>query len=293
MKIFFIGTVEFSLSALEELLQIGSEIVGVASKKQSKFNTDFADLSKICEINKVPIFFSDDINSSESIAKIRGLNPDVIYCFGWSSLIKEELLNLAPLGVIGFHPAKLPMNRGRHPIIWALVLGLEETASTFFFMDKGADSGPILSQEIIAIDYLDDARTLYDKITNTALVQIKNFTQCLSNNSFAKIEQKHESSNYWRKRGKQDGRIDFRMPAGAIYNLVRALGHPYVGAHVELNGSEIKIWKVEEMKLDIKNLEPGKVLESSEDVFVVKTYDGAIKILKHEFISIPSVGTYL
>jgi len=59
----------------------------------------------------------------------------------------KESLDLPHLGVIDFHPAALPANRGRHPIIWALVLGLQETASTFFFMDEGADSGDIISQE--------------------------------------------------------------------------------------------------------------------------------------------------
>lgn len=62
---------------------------------------------------------------------ISSLNPDIIYCFGWSKLLSPEIFCLAPKGVIGFHPTKLPHNRGRHPIIWSLVLGLEETASTF------------------------------------------------------------------------------------------------------------------------------------------------------------------
>ena len=59
----------------------------------------------------------------------------------------KESLGFVHLEVIGFHLAAMPANRGRHPIIWALVLGLQETASTFFFMDEGADSGDIISQE--------------------------------------------------------------------------------------------------------------------------------------------------
>ena len=293
MKIYFIGTVEFSRSALNKLIGMGAEVVGVATKKQSQFNSDFTDLSEIAERNDIPVCYSDDINDADTIETIRALRPDVIYCFGWSSLIKGELLKLAPMGVVGFHPAKLPFNRGRHPIIWALALGLEETAATFFFMDEGADSGPILSQEVVTIDYSDDARTLYNKITQTALIQIENFTRCLSNNNFNKIEQKHEGANYWRKRSKQDGCIDFRMTSRAIYNLVRALARPYVGAHIDVNGEAIKVWKVEEICFDANNLEPGKVLESSENIFMVKTYDGAIRIVEHEFSSVPSAGMYL
>ena len=89
-------------------------------------------------------------------------------------------MDLPLLGVIGFHPAALPANRGRDPIIWALVLGLQETASTFFFMDEGADSGDIISQEYLIITDSDDAGILYEKITQTALKQLREFVPRLA-----------------------------------------------------------------------------------------------------------------
>lgn len=293
MKIFFIGSVEFSKSALEKLIDMGSEVVGVATKSQSQFNSDFADLSGLAKKNNIPIIYTDDVNDVKSVEYIRACDPDVIYCFGWSSLIKEDLLNLAPFGVIGFHPAKLPSNRGRHPIIWALALGLEETASTFFIMDKKADSGPILSQKNIAISYYDNARSLYNKIIKIALIQIEEFTIALSNNRFEKKDQRQDESNFWRKRKQQDGRIDFRMNSRAIYNLVRALAKPYIGAHVEFDGREIKVWRVEEVVCNAKNIEPGKIIESTGKEFKVKTSDGAINIIEHEFVPTPRVGMYL
>jgi methionyl-tRNA formyltransferase len=67
------------------------------------------------------------------------------------------------MGVAGYHPTKLPMNRGRHPLIWALALRLKNSVSTFFFMNEGADSGDILSQVDFKILYQDDAQSLYDK----------------------------------------------------------------------------------------------------------------------------------
>ena len=79
------------------------------------------------------------------------------------------------MGVLGFHPSELPKNRGRHPLIWALALGLKKSASTFFFMDEGIDSGEILSQKIFDILSNDDAQSLYDKMSNNALQQIEEF----------------------------------------------------------------------------------------------------------------------
>lgn len=293
LKILFIGTVEFSLRTLEKLIFLNSEIVGVCTKKSSAFNSDYVSLMPICELNNIPYLFVDDINSKEAITWIKTLAPDIIFCFGWSSLIKKELLTLAPMGVVGYHPAALPKNRGRHPLIWALALGLKESASTFFFMDEGADNGDILSQKEFSILYEDDAKSIYVKVINIALVQIEEFLPKLIDKSYIRKKQDNNLANVWRKRGKKDGVIDFRMNSNALYNLVRALTKPYVGAHIEYNGKNICVWKVEEIKYDKHNIESGKVIESGNGTIVVKTYDSAIKILEHEFETLPKIGEYL
>jgi methionyl-tRNA formyltransferase len=293
MKIVFIGTVEFSKKALKKLIDLNANIVGVCTKEKSKFNRDFADLTPLCRKNNIPFKFVDDINSVENINWIKNLKPDIIFCFGWSNLIKKELLTLAPMGVVGFHPAALPQNRGRHPLIWALALGLKQSASTFFFMDEGADTGDILSQEYFDILYEDDAKSLYDKVTSIALKQIEDFLPKLQNSSFQRIKQNHNKANTWRKRGKNDGKIDFRMSSRAIYNLVRALTHPYVGAHLVYKGKEIKVYKLREENCNNNNIEPGKVLKVKNNEILVKTYDGAVWIVEHEFNELPEVGEYL
>ncbi len=293
MKILFIGTVEFSYRILEKLIKLNAEIVGVCTKDESNFNNDFTDLIPLCKKNKIPYKFVDDINSKENIEWIKNLKPDIIFCFGWSSLIKKELLNFPKMGILGYHPASLPQNRGRHPLIWALALGLKKSASTFFFMDDGVDCGDILSQKDFEILYEDDAKSLYNKVSKIALNQIEEFLPKLQNNSFQRLKQNHSIANSWRKRGKKDGKIDFRMTSNAIYNLVRALTKPYIGAHIEYNGQDITVWKVEEIAFNKNNIEFGKVLENDGKSIIVKTYDKAIKIIEHEFKELPKVGEYL
>ena len=175
MKIVFIGAVKFSEFALRRLIEINSKVVGVCTQKQSSFNADYVDLSMLSLSFDIPIRHTPNINSEETIDWISDLAPDIIFCFGWSQLIKQPLLSIAPLGVLGYHPAAIPANRGRHPLIWALVLGLKESASTFFFMDEGADSGDILSQQRLPIHDSDDAGILYKRMTQTALKQIEKF----------------------------------------------------------------------------------------------------------------------
>ena len=293
MKVVLIGSVEFSLRVLEKLISIDVDLVGVCTKKSSTFNSDFFDLKPLSDINEVPCLHVEDINSTKSVEWIKNLNPDVIFCFGWSSLIKKDILALAPMGVVGYHPAKLPKNRGRHPLIWALALGLKESASTFFFMDEGADDGDILSQINFEILYKDDARSLYDKVVNIALNQVDVFYPKLINDNYLRITQDHDSSNTWRKRHKNDGIIDFRMTSRAIYNLVRGLSKPYIGAHVKYKGRDVTIWKVIEVGNSQNHIEPGKVLEVREKSFIIKTMCNAIEVLEHDFESLPKKGEYL
>ena len=206
----------------------------------------------------------------------------------------SEVLNLASIGCIGFHPAELPYNRGRHPLIWALVLGLESTASTLFLMDENADTGKIVSQERVPIEYTDDAESLYKKVMDIAVVQLTDVVNSFEQGNIEYLTQDVKGGNSWRKRGKKDGEIDWRMSSRGIYNLVRALTKPYIGAHFYHNDREYKVWKVREVFDDCyKNAEPGKVIRYvSPNQFLVKTGDNLIEVLMCDDIILRE-GDYL
>jgi methionyl-tRNA formyltransferase len=293
MRILFMGTVQFSYHALTTILESKGNVVGCITQPDAGINSDYKDISLICEQRGIPLFKTRDVNSSEAIDWVRNMKPDIVFCFGWSRLLKKSFLMLPPLGVIGYHPAELPKNRARHPLIWALVLGLDRTASTFFFMDEGTDSGDILSQEPIEIRKTDTARDLYERVVTTGQKQIKDFLPKLESNSYTRVPQNHEYANYWRKRCSADGKIDFRMADHSIYNLIRALTHPYVGAHLIYKDKEVKIWRAEVTDCNLNNIEPGKILSQKGSGIVVKCGIGAIWLDCVEFDSMPIVGEYL
>jgi methionyl-tRNA formyltransferase len=292
MRIVFVGSVLFSRSMLELLVSEGANIVGVITRKNSSFNADYNDISDVAIKENIPYAYVDDINGLSCITWVEQLIPDVIFCFGWSFLIKKPFLSIAPMGVIGFHPTLLPYNRGRHPLIWAKVLGLNESGTTFFFMDEGADTGDILDQKSFLIEFEDDALSLYQKMTNNATLQVKNFLPKLQSGTFTRHIQIGQGNN-WRKRNSNDGSIDFRMSSVAIINLIRALTTPYAGAHCIYNGAEVKIWKAELFQTDFYNCEPGKVIGHINDAVIVKTSDGAVQLNKHDFVDLPKLNTYI
>lgn len=290
VRVILIGCVKFSHIMLQQLMLLNVKIVGIITQKESNFNSDFFNLGNV-KIEGAKYLYTKDINSSECVEFMKILRPDYIFCIGWSSLIKQNILDLYP--VIGYHPAALPKNRGRHPLIWALALGLEETASTFFFMNEQPDAGDIISQHSISITQDDDASTLYNKVSIVAKRQIEEICVSLENGNISRTPQKVDDGNTWRKRTEIDGRIDFRMTSDGVYNLVRALTRPYPGAYIEYEGKQVKIWKVKKVPYYCKNIESGKIMSVFNGRILVKTYDGAVEILEHDFLKIPLEGEYI
>ena len=148
------------------------------TKKKSKFNSDFVNLSKKAKRDNIPVIYKEDISSPKDELKLlKKFDIDLIFVVGWSFLIKEPVLSEYRKKIIGFHPTSLPKNRGRHPIVWSLALGLKETASTFFLITEKADDGDILEQKKIRIDKNDNAKSLYKKILSVMPLQITKISE--------------------------------------------------------------------------------------------------------------------
>ena len=174
LNICLIGCVKSSDIAFNTLLEntkINFNLL-ICSKK-STFNSDFVDLGEKAKKKKIEFIYEENIKDFNAQKRILDNHKiDLVFVIGWSKIIKEPILSSYKNKIIGFHPAELPKNRGRHPIIWALVLGLKKTASTFFFLTKEPDAGDILNQKIIKISNKDYAKDLYDKVLKAIPEQI-------------------------------------------------------------------------------------------------------------------------
>lgn len=293
MKVLYIGCVTSSFEFLKSIFQnTAAEFVGVVTKVRSNYNADHHSLHIFCEEHNID--WIDYQNNDQLIQYILKKKPDVIYCFGWSHLLPKEVYSIPPLGAVGYHPTLLPKNRGRHPIIWTIVLGLKETGSTFFKLTEIPDAGDILSQRKLKLDELETANSLYEKLITIGKNQIVELTHQLIEGSVFSIPQQESEASYWRKREKKDGLIDWRMSSEAILNLINALIKPYRGAHFEYEGKEIKVWKAEQIEVsNIKDLIPGQIVEVNDKFFVVKTSDKLLKIIDFEGDFEPIESIYL
>ena len=112
--------------------------------------------------------------------------------------------------------------------------------------------------------------------------------------NYLKVKQDNTRSNTWRKRGRKDGLIDWRMTANSIHNTVRALTKPYVGAEFKYNDIDYKLWKTELILIDSDNTEPGKVIDiDSSCLPIVKCGNFAIKLVETEPKLVVLKGMYL
>ncbi len=292
----FIGSVEFSRTCLRELVRRRSNLVAVlsVSPRQARFNSDFVDLEPFARAHRIPFYRIGRVSDPETVDLIRSLDPDLIFVFGFSQLIPSEVLQIPRLGNIGTHPSLLPRDRGRHPLIWALVDGQTECGLTFFFLDKGADSGDILWQQRFPIEKEDDAGSLYEKISTLAVEAITEFLPGLEAGEAPRVAQDPSKATVRRKRGAEDGVIDWNTPAENCHNLVRALTRPYVAATAHIDGIEVRVWKsrIENdpgSLPDLREGSPGQILKIQGNQLAVKTADGVLWLTEWESAGDPQI----
>lgn len=279
MRVALIGAVEFSRRMLLSISQRSDvDVTGVCTLPSNDPASDRRDLSEVSNSLGVPSIYAPDVNDESAVEWVRGRHADLILCVGWPRLLGPQILRASRLGVIGYHPTSLPKHRGRHPIIWALALGLRETGSTFFWMDEGADSGDIASQVVVAIGSEDYAEDLYEKLTSVAEMQLGDLLDELVAGRMPRQRQDHGEASYWRPRGFHDGVIDWRMPAEGIRNLVRALSKPYPGAHFAHGEHQHTVEKADVVPGAWIGIEPGRVVGRFDGEAVVVCGVDAIRL---------------
>ena len=285
MNIIFIGGVKFSRDLLESILENNWSISSVFSYDNSKkkFYSDFASFEEITTRFNVKHFKVDNINDKKNIEIIKEIKPDLILVMGWSQLLKNDILKIPKLGVIGSHPTELPKYRGRAPIPWSILKGLKESALTFFYMDEGTDDGDIIDQRKFKITDNDDATSIYNKIIEIGKIMILENLQLIQDGKIKKCKQNSaEFIEYWPKRKPEDGRIIWSKTAKEIHNLIRATAFPYPGAFTTFKNSKLKIWKSSYIDNDIS--EPGKIIDITKNFLKVGTGKGTIILEKIDFV---------
>lgn len=295
IKIILIGNIINTYFLLKEILKYKNKFEIIVLTNKNFHKSDYFDLVCFCKKKKLTYYLTKNINDNKTLNFIKKNTPDFIFCFGWSQILNNKILKQAKKFSIGYHPSMLPKNRGKHPLIWSIALGLKEIGSTFFKMSVDVDQGDIIDQKTIKIINKDNATTVYKKMNKTSSKQIKEILQKIiqSNLNLKKRPTNENKTNIWRKRYFNDGLIDWRMSAKNIQNLVRSLNYPYPNASFKYNNKYVKLTEVKIVKKRYPNMEFGKIIKLEKNKPIVKCGDYALRLIKFYPIEKFKKGSYL
>lgn len=227
---------------------------------------------------KVPVHTPDDPKSRKYLHLAASYHPEVILSFYYRYMIPQPVLDLAPAGAFNLHGSLLPRYRGRAPVNWVLVNGEKETGVSLHRMIAKPDAGELVGQEAVAIAPEDTAYTLYRKLEGAAEVLLDRTLPLIRSGAAPSSVLDLAAGSYFSGRKPEDGRIDWGWPADRIYNLVRAVTHPYPGAFSVFGGKRLFVWWALAEAGD-PGAEPGTVLEAGREGVWVAAGQGRMRLL--------------
>ena len=274
MKLVFMGTPDFAVPCLEELIKAGHEIVSVFTqpdKPVGRKRVMTPPPVKVCaEKNGITVYQPDSVRTEESLTLMKELNPDCVVVVAYGKIIPSEMLKLPKLGFVNVHGSLLPKYRGAAPIQWSIIDGEKKTGVTTMQMDDGIDTGDMLEVSETEIGENETAGELFDRLAEMGGKLIVSTLSKLEKGELTPIPQDHEKSNYAKIISKEMALIDFNMSAENVFNLIRGF-NPWPIAYTIIGDKRLKVFAAE--KIGSVNGKSGEVV-SSDGTLTVAFGDG-------------------
>ena len=248
MRVAFFGTPDFAVPSLRALVGEGFDVVAVVTQPDAPQGRSRSKLipppvKVAAEAEDLTIFQPTKPTDGEFLLRLRDLKPDIGVVVAYGHILKPELLELPPRGMVNVHPSLLPGLRGAAPVEWAIMRGHETTGVTIMQLDAGMDSGPILHQIPHRIEPDLTAGELSAHLAEVGAQALVETLAMLeqSDPPPQPVPQNEERATFAPKLTREIARIDWTKDARTIGCLMRGLD-PRPGAWTELNGAEIKLF---------------------------------------------------
>lgn len=280
MRIIYMGTPDFAVDTLKELIGSRHEVTAVFTqpdKPQGRKQQLVMPPVKAAALESgIPVYQPARIREPEYVELIRSLSPDVIVVAAFGQILPADILNAPRFGCINVHASLLPRYRGSAPIQWSILNGDAETGVTIMRMDEGVDTGDIILQKRIPIAMDETADTLFDKLAAMGGPLILEVLEQLEAGTASYQKQDDTQACYVKMLKKEMGRIDWTMPAAVIERQVRGL-NPWPCAYTFLDGKQLKIWSSRVCPAAAYGTVPGQVVSDGQEL-IVAAGDGFLEI---------------
>ena len=280
------GTPDLAAVSLADLLREPHlQVVGVVTQpdrpKGRELKPTPSPVKRVALQAGLPVLQPEKARDATFIAELGAFQPELIVVAAFGQILPRAILDLPRYGCLNVHTSLLPQYRGAAPIQWAIANGDTETGVTIMKMDAGMDTGDILTQRSTPILPEDNGQTLHDRL---AQLGAKLLMHTIPDYVAGKIQPRQQDSAFAThapKIKKENGLIDWTLPATHLWNRLRAFT-PWPGAFTFLPAQPrprlLKIWKAEPLRTGAN--EPGHLQAPDKDGIVVGCGAGALKILE-------------
>jgi methionyl-tRNA formyltransferase len=281
LRLVFMGTPEFSVPTLTEIIGQGHEVVGVYTRAPRPAGRGLAErrspVHEVAERFGIPVFTPRSLKGEAEQAVFASLEADVAVVIAYGLILPQPILDAPREGCLNLHASLLPRWRGAAPIHRAVMAGDRETGVMVMRMDAGLDTGPVAMAERIAIGEDWTTGDLHDRLARLGADLMVRALAALSRGALDAVPQGEAGVTYAAKIDKGETRIDWSRPAADVHNHIRGLS-PFPGAWCEMVLGD----KAERVKVLRSTRRPGTGAAGAvlDDALTVACGDGAVRIVQ-------------
>ncbi|WP_332690151.1 methionyl-tRNA formyltransferase [Halalkalibacter lacteus] len=281
MKIVFMGTPDFSVAVLRNLVTAGYDVVAVVTQPDRPVGRKRiltpTPVKVEAQKHQIDVLQPKKIREQFELDRVFSYKPDLIVTAAFGQILPKELLDYPELGCINVHASLLPKYRGGAPIHQAIIDGEKEAGVTIMYMVEKLDAGDMLSHVSVPIEEEDHVGTMFDKLSMAGAGLLLDTIPKLVNGNLKPIKQDESKVTFARNISREMELLDWNRSGADLYNQIRGM-HPWPVAYTTLEGKPLKVWWAKKVDA-MKTMEPGTIERIEEDGIVVSTGDQvAIKI---------------
>jgi len=246
MKIIFAGTPDFSVPTLQALIASEHEVCAVYTQPDRPAGRgrkiQFSPIKQCALSSQIPIEQPVNFKSPESLEALNHYQADLMIVVAYGIILPDKVLNTPRFGCINIHASLLPRWRGAAPIQRAILAGDKETGVTLMQMDKGLDTGDMLSKVHCPIAADDTSSSLHDKLAILGVDALLNLLPHVTKGELSPKAQSDAAVTYAHKLTKQEALIDWQQAASSVQRAIQGY-NPWPVAHTLINNKPLRIWQ--------------------------------------------------
>jgi methionyl-tRNA formyltransferase len=278
VRIVFMGTPDFAVPTLVELVSRGHDVAAVYTRAPAAAGRGMGErrspVHDAAAGSNIPVLHPASLKGEEAAENFRAHKADVAVVVAYGLLLPQAILDAPLLGCLNLHASLLPRWRGAAPINRAIMAGDRETGAMVMRMDEGLDTGPVALAERTPIGADETAGELHDRLMRIGADLMARAIAALERGSLDFKPQPAEGATYAKKIEKGETRIDWPRPAREIHNHIRGLS-PFPGAWFETDDG-VRVKALRSTSAEGKGA-PGAVLD---DALTIACGDGAVRLIE-------------